>query len=238
MRKERNRPKDIELRSDEVRELMGRVPPFIQRVGISVILLIVIGLFVASAFIKYPTYIPVKARTLPNDSFETILCPQNGTIISMKRTTVSLVHPEDTLCILLTDKNDTLPIQSNCLGKASCLDIFVQGMYVEANTRLFIIERDTDERTIGTDFCVYLPYKTSNKYSVGDKIRLKLDGIVYDLEIMASTIIPNEQGERVIRCHSETQLPKYMFWGASNDVELQVDNKSIYETFIRERLFH
>ena len=58
---------NIELRSDEVQELMGRVPPYIQRVGISVILLIVIGFFVASAFIKYPTYIPVKARMLPNE---------------------------------------------------------------------------------------------------------------------------------------------------------------------------
>ena len=133
MKKDSHKPMNIELRSDEVQELMGRVPPYIQRVGISVILLIVIGFFIASAFIKYPTYIPVKARMLPNEYFETILCPQNGTIIWAKKYTVSLVHPDDTLCLLLTAENDTLAIKSPCLGKASCTDILEQGMAVDVN---------------------------------------------------------------------------------------------------------
>lgn len=238
MKKEKHKPVNIELRSDEVQELMGRVPPYIQRVGISVILLIVIGFFVASAFIKYPTYIPVKARMLPNEYFETILCPQSGTIIWAKKYTVSLVHPDDTLCLLLTAENDTLAIKSPCLGKASCTDILEQGMAVDVNSQLFIIEKDKDVRTIGTDLCVYMPEENINKYGVGSKIDLKIDNEVYSFEVTALTYMPNGQGECAMKCHSSTLLPWNIIFDANKNVELLVENKTIFDTFFKERLFH
>lgn len=238
MKKDSHKPMNIELRSDEVQELMGRVPPYIQRVGISVILLIVIGFFVASAFIKYPTYIPVKARMLPNEYFETILCPQSGTIIWAKKYTVSLVHPDDTLCLLLTAENDTLAIKSPCLGKASSTDILEQGMAVDSNIQLFIIEKDKDVSTIGTDLCVYLPEETVNKYGVGSKIDLKIDNEVYGFEVTALTFMPNGQGECAMKCHSGTLLPWNVLFGANQNVELLVENKTIFETFFKNKFFN
>ena len=238
MKKNSHKPMNIELRSDEVQELMGRVPPYIQRVGISVILLIVIGFFLASAFIQYPTYIPVKARMLPNEYFETILCPQNGTIIWAKKYTVSLVHPDDTLCLLLTAENDTLAIQSPCLGKASSTDILEQGMAVDSNSQLFIIEKDKDVRTIGTDLCVYLPEENVNKYGVGSKIDLKIDNEVFGFEVTALTYMPNDLGECAMKCHSSTLLPWNVLIGTNQNVELLVENKTIFDTFFKERLFH
>lgn len=237
MKKNSHKPMNIELRSDEVQELMGRVPPYIQRVGISVILLIVIGFFVASAFIQYPTYIPVKARMLPNDYFETILCPQNGTIIWAKKYTVSLVHPDDTLCLLLTAENDTLAIQSPCLGKASSTDILEQGMAVDSNSQLFIIEKDKDVRTIGTDLCVYLSEENVNKYGVGSKIDLKIDNEVFGFEVTALTYMPNGQGECAVKCHSSTLLPWNVLIGTNQNVDLLVENKTIFDTFFRSQFF-
>lgn len=229
---------NIELRSDEVQELMGRVPPYIQRVGISVILMIVIGFFVASAFIKYPTYIPVKARMLPNDYFETVLSPQSGTIIWAKKYTVSLVHPDDTLFLLLTAENDTLAIQSPCLGKASSTDILEQGMSVDANSQLFIIEKDKDVRSIGTDLCVYLPEEDVNKYGVGCNVSLRIDNEVYGFEVTALTSIPNGQGECAMKCHSSTMLLWNVHVSANQNVELLAENNTIFDTFFKDRLFH
>ena len=48
-------PANIELRSEEVQDLMGRTSPYILRFGIGIILLLTLGFFVASAFIKYPS---------------------------------------------------------------------------------------------------------------------------------------------------------------------------------------
>lgn len=44
----------IELRSEEVQELMGQIPPKILRWGITVIAVLLIGLFAGSCFFKYP----------------------------------------------------------------------------------------------------------------------------------------------------------------------------------------
>ena len=48
------RKSDIHLRSEEVQELMGEIPPLVQRIGITVIFVIVIALLGVCAFMKCP----------------------------------------------------------------------------------------------------------------------------------------------------------------------------------------
>ena len=45
---------DINLRSEEVQELMGEIPPLIQRVGITVIFVIVLAILGVCAFVHCP----------------------------------------------------------------------------------------------------------------------------------------------------------------------------------------
>ena len=49
--------KDIELRSEEVQEVMGQVPAWIVRWGITLLFLVVVALLVGSCFFKYPDVI-------------------------------------------------------------------------------------------------------------------------------------------------------------------------------------
>lgn len=51
------RNKDIELRSEEVQEVMGQVPAWIVRWGIRLLFLVVVTLLVGSCFFKYPDVI-------------------------------------------------------------------------------------------------------------------------------------------------------------------------------------
>lgn len=51
---EEKKYKDIELRSEEVQEVMNHIPPAILRYGIIVLLCIICTLFVGSAFFSYP----------------------------------------------------------------------------------------------------------------------------------------------------------------------------------------
>ena len=50
------RNKDIELRSEEVQEVMGQVPAWIVRWGITLLFLVVVALLVGSCFFKYPSF--------------------------------------------------------------------------------------------------------------------------------------------------------------------------------------
>ena len=52
-----DRETDLDLRSEEVQEILGRPPRWIVRWGIAVICAVVVGLFVGGYFIKYPEVI-------------------------------------------------------------------------------------------------------------------------------------------------------------------------------------
>ena len=52
--------KDIELRSEAVQEVMGHVPSWIVRWGITVLSLVVLMLVVGSFFFRYPDVMPVN----------------------------------------------------------------------------------------------------------------------------------------------------------------------------------
>ncbi|GHV08510.1 hemolysin [Bacteroidia bacterium] len=50
----------IELRSEEFQEILGSVPPWILRWGITVLAIVVVILLIGSAIIKYPDIVPTK----------------------------------------------------------------------------------------------------------------------------------------------------------------------------------
>lgn len=52
--------KDIELRSEEVQEVMGQIPAWIVRWGITVLFLVVAALLIGSCFFKYPDVITAQ----------------------------------------------------------------------------------------------------------------------------------------------------------------------------------
>ncbi len=70
----------IELRSGEMQELMGRVPPAILRMGISVILVFLVLAFASGYYIKYPDTITVMA-TLRNTNYAIDIKNSRGGIV-------------------------------------------------------------------------------------------------------------------------------------------------------------
>lgn len=59
--------KDIELRSEEVQEVMNKVPPAILRYGIGILASIVIVLMVGSALFRYPETVQVEVTLSPRN---------------------------------------------------------------------------------------------------------------------------------------------------------------------------
>ena len=57
---------NIELRSEKVRNIVGKIPPALLRMGISIITLIIIALLIAAYFIPYPEKLsfPVNLQSM------------------------------------------------------------------------------------------------------------------------------------------------------------------------------
>ena len=72
---EKGNYKDIELRSEEVQEVMNRTPPAVLRYGIGILAGIMLVLLVGSALFSYPETVQVQARILPQVPFYPPCCP-------------------------------------------------------------------------------------------------------------------------------------------------------------------
>lgn len=62
---------NIELRSQEVQEIMGRIPSMIERIGITVLFVFVIASLCFCALVKYPEHLEIKASNYTIKKYET-----------------------------------------------------------------------------------------------------------------------------------------------------------------------
>ena len=100
-----NEPDKIELRSEEVQEILGTPPKWMIRYGITLIFCIVGGLFIGSYFFKYPDILPatitVTTENLPAD----IIAKTSGKIDSIHVYDKQKVKQGDVLAVIENPAN-------------------------------------------------------------------------------------------------------------------------------------
>ena len=79
-KEEQKRYKEIELRSEEVQEIMNRIPPWILRRGITVLFFIVMALLLGSWFYKYPDVINAGITVSSSEPPASIIARSTGKI--------------------------------------------------------------------------------------------------------------------------------------------------------------
>lgn len=76
--KEKNKEQEIELRSEEFQEVLGSVPPWILRRGITVLAIIIVCLLVGSAIFKYPDIITTTMTLTGSTPPAALVAKANG----------------------------------------------------------------------------------------------------------------------------------------------------------------
>lgn len=92
--------KDIELRSEEVQEVMNRVPPFILRYGIGILATIVGVLLIGSALFSYPETVQVEVTLSPRNPPAYIKCTTGGKLESLYVTNGQQVRKGNVLAVM------------------------------------------------------------------------------------------------------------------------------------------
>ena len=125
-------PEDnLNLRSEEVQEILGHPPRWIVRVGISIIFVVVAGLFVGSYFLKYPDILPATITVTTENLPAGVMAMTTGKIDNIAVTEKQLVKEGDLLAIVrnpakledvmavkrMLEKSDTLVVETH--GRAS-----------------------------------------------------------------------------------------------------------------------
>ena len=92
--------KDIELRSEEVQEVMNRVPPTILRYGIGILATIVGVLLIGSALFSYPETVQVEVTLSPRNPPAYIKCVNGGRLEKLYVVNGQVLKRGDALAVL------------------------------------------------------------------------------------------------------------------------------------------
>ena len=91
---------NLNLRSEEVQEILGRPPRWIVRVGISIIFVVVAGLFTGSYFVKYPDILPATITVTTENLPAGVMAMTTGKIDTIAVTEKQLVREGELLAIV------------------------------------------------------------------------------------------------------------------------------------------
>lgn len=92
--------KEIELRSEEVQEVMGQIPAWIVRWGITLLFIVVLALLVGSYFFKYPDVITTEMTLTSRHPVAQIVARTSGKISKLYVTDGEKVNPGALLAIV------------------------------------------------------------------------------------------------------------------------------------------
>ncbi|MDR2027884.1 MAG: hypothetical protein LBQ01_10095 [Prevotellaceae bacterium] len=101
--KEESNP--IELRSEELHEVLGNVPPWILRRGITLIGIIVIVLLAGSWFFKYPETLPTTMVLTGKTPPATIVAKTNGRLMKLYITDKQKINNGEYLAVIENPAN-------------------------------------------------------------------------------------------------------------------------------------
>jgi multidrug resistance efflux pump len=107
MEKEEKKYKEIELRSEEVQEVMSRIPPWILRRGITLLFVLVLLLLAGSWFFKYPDVIQAEITVTSLEPPASVIARSTGKIDDIYVRNDQEVLPGEPLAVIQNPVNTT-----------------------------------------------------------------------------------------------------------------------------------
>jgi HlyD family secretion protein len=97
---EKEAGKEIELRSEEVQDVLGKVPHWIVRQGIVIIGIIILALLIGSYFFKYPDTVPATMTLTSTSPPASITAKSNGALKEFYISDGDYVNEKDYLAVI------------------------------------------------------------------------------------------------------------------------------------------
>ena len=156
--------KNIELRSEEVQEVMGEIPSWIIRSGISLLFIIVIALVIGSCFFRYPDVISTQMTLTSHEPVAPLVARTSGKICKLYVEDGEIVHSKRLLIVLenpaITD--DVLLLEQELQRFLYTPDSLIWHLLKEKELMLGDIQNTYTD--LLSNLHAYQNYKTLNYY--------------------------------------------------------------------------
>ena len=185
--------KGLDLHSEEVQELMGAVPSWIQRWGITLIALILIGALALCATIRLPERYEIELTPLATDGSAIISMSEAVKIKHIYAADNAPVKANDTLLAFTNGTCATAPIA----GRVTYIGPVHEDTPIPVGTELLKVANEIPADSI--IFYAYIPQNIASKITPGQQLTIpEIDtGIVKTISHS-----PNSQGNYYIEISS------------------------------------
>lgn len=213
--------KGLDLRSEEVEEMMGSVPSWIQRWGITVVLAVIAGAIALCGIIKLPERHAVKLTPLRAGLYRTaVVMPEDVTIKRILAADGSEVELNDTLIIFSDNSAAVAPI----VGTVRYIGPAHPGVSLPAGTELLKLTAGTAGMDSLTCYG-YVPRQVAERLHAGQRIDVAGSASGRLLSVAAA---PNSQGLRYIEAK--------MSFGSADPAPCTADITLSSETILQKLL--
>ncbi len=127
---------EVQLRSPEVQQLLGRMPGGFIRYGATLILLLLLLVLTVSAFVPYEENVKMRVRILPNEPCHEVRATTDGTIVRCLVSDNAQIEAGDTL-LVYTYGNQQCCVVSPQSGTVHFLRFCVPGESIKSDETLF-----------------------------------------------------------------------------------------------------
>lgn len=146
--KDKIKGRDIELRSEKVRNIVGKVPPLLLRVGIAVISIIIISLLIAAYFLPYREYKSIEVELFCRPGYQSIAMPEGGNVYMS--TSAIHIKQNQQICYIRTGVDSVIRFTAHFDGKV--LFNNDSGDFIRKGDHIYTIIPDSIKSVYGTAY--------------------------------------------------------------------------------------
>lgn len=220
----------IELRSEEVQELMDKKPSCIMRYGIGVVLFLLCCSFVASKFVPYPDEIKVNVILSPNVKTKKFVNANDAEILYITPHLESNVCCGDTLGVLAYN-NDTVILVSPYNGLAYISGNYNCGDVIKSGSLTILV---SDCKTLTSTIYAHSSVDIENAKKIRRGMIMKTEGDQDRYVVKELSSIPDVNGLYTIVYTKENRLSKKIMVQQEKAGNIILDNTNVYDKFFAQ----
>lgn len=217
----------IELRSEEVQELMDRKPSFILRYGIGVVLFLLCCSFAASKFVPYPDELKVNVTLLPNVNTKKFVNTREAEVLYITPNLESKVCCGDTLGVLVYE-NDTITFVSPYKGIAYRSGDYNCGDVIKTGSLTILV---SDCETLTSTIYAHSSVDIESAKRIKRGMIMKTEGDQEKYVVKELSSIPDENGLYTIVYTKDNRSGKKIMVQQEKKGSIILDNTNVYDKF-------
>ncbi len=236
--KTRRNVRYIELRSEEVQELMGKIPPAIIRVGISMVLLIVVLLIALSCFVKYPEVMTVEAKLYNTNNIMEVRAGASGLYHAFGELRMKRVAKGDTLFGVMANMEDKNIIYkvAETDGYAFPCGILQDGVFLQKDSLVCLI---ADTVQAGLTAMAEIGADARGRIREGMSVEAEVNGLPVNGHIAGISGYPNPLSGAysiIMEFEDVAELRGMLIYAKVTATDIKVDEQTIFDKFFAKRL--